>query len=72
MANAYRVKVGDNVSYLRPGSPGSVRWTVAKVTAVNSQTSLELSIRKNDGTFTALGTVLKRTSSTETNVWRPY
>lgn len=76
MANAYRVKVGDNVSYLADTVVGPPRkeatWRVAKVTAVNSQTSLVLAIRRSDGTLSTLGTVLKKTTGTEVNVWRPY
>lgn len=76
MPNAYRAKVGDNVSYLADVVVGPPRkeacWRVAKVTAVNSQTSLVLAIRNSNGSLSTLGTVLKKTSGTQTNVWRPY
>ncbi len=72
MPNAYRVAVGDTVHYLA-ASP--VRWRVAKVTGVVSQTSLNLAIVNRDSTRTALNAgaaVAKRTSGTQTNVWRRY
>jgi len=72
MANAYRIQVGDDVSYL---SASPVRWRVAKVVGVVSQTSLNLAIVLSNGTRSNLngGTpVPKWTRNNATNVWRPY
>lgn len=74
MANAYRVAVGDNVAYL--GNGGTVRWRSAKVTSVTDQNNLVLAIIdsvSNSRTRVALNggvAVPKRTSGTQTNVWR--
>lgn len=73
MANAYRVAVGDNVAYLG-ASP--VRWRSAKVTSVTDQNNLVLAIIdsvSNSRTRVALNggvAVPRRTSDTQTNVWR--
>lgn len=69
MANAYRIAVGDWVDYL----DATPRWRATKVTAVASQTSLTLAYVNGDGSKTAIGAgILKRTSPTQTNVWRVY
>lgn len=77
MANAYRVSVGDDVEYLSPfvTKDADVRWRVAKVTQVVNQSSLVLAIVNSDGTRVPLNggvAVARRTSATQTNVWRPY
>lgn len=69
MANAYRVAVGDNVAYL----DASARWRSAKVTSVTDQNNLVLAIIGSDRVRVALNSgvaVAKRTSGTQTNVWR--
>lgn len=74
MANAYVIKVGDFVSYLSVVG-GITRWRSAKVTSVTSQTSLVLAIVASNGTRGALNggvAVPKRTTGTQTNVWRAY
>jgi hypothetical protein len=68
----YVVKVGDNVSYLAAGPP--VRWRSAKVTAVTDQNNVVLALILSNRTRAALNggvAVAKRTTGTETNVWRP-
>lgn len=77
MANSYRVSVGDNVSYLAPFATAQkdIRWRKAKVTSVTTQSSLVLAIVRTNGTRFALNggvAVPRRTSATQTNVWRPY
>lgn len=75
MANAYRIAVGDWVDYLSPlvTLDKDIRWRAVKVTAVASQTSLTLAYVNGDGSKTAIGAgILKRTSPTQTNVWRVY
>lgn len=78
MANAYTVQVGDNVSYLNPivaSDQSTIRWRVAKVVGVVSQTSVNLAIRLSNGTFANLNggaPVAKWTRNNVTNVWRPY
>jgi hypothetical protein len=70
MANAYRIQVGDWVDYL---AADFTRWRAVKVTAVASQTSLTLAYVNGDGSKTAIGAgILKRTTPTQTNVWRVY
>ena len=69
MANAYRVQVGDNVAYLDT----LPRWRSAKVTSVTDQNNLVLAIIDSNRTRVALNggvAVPKRTSGTQTNVWR--
>lgn len=69
MANAYRILAGHWVDYL----DATPRWRAVKVTAVASQTSLTLAYVNADGSKTAIGAgILKRTSPTQTNVWRVY
>jgi len=76
MANAYVVKLGDMVSYLAPASGAIVpRWRAAKVTSITDQNNLGLAVVNSDSTRIALngGTdVARRTTGTQTNVWRPY
>jgi hypothetical protein len=72
VANAYVVEVGDNVSYL---AAGTVRWRSAKVTSVVNQNSVVLAIVDSNRSRVALNggaAVARRTSGTQTNVWRPY
>jgi hypothetical protein len=71
MANAYVVRVGDNVSYLT----AAARWISAKVTAVTDQNNIVLAIVNSNRSRVALNggaAVARRTSGTQTNVWRPY
>lgn len=71
MANAYVIKLGDNVSYITAGA----RWQSAKVTAVTDQNNLVLAVVDSNRSRVALNggvAVARRTSSTQTNVWRPY
>lgn len=71
MALDYVVRVGDNVSYL---SASPVRWRSAKVTAVTDQNNVVLAIVLSNRTRSALNggvAVAKRTTGTQTNVWRP-
>ena len=71
MANAYVVRVGDSVSY----KTTAAEWTSAKVTAVTDQNNLVLAIINYGRTLTPLNggvAVPRRTSRTQTNVWRPY
>lgn len=75
MANAQKVKLGDQVRYRKAN--GS--WTVAKVVALTSQTAVKLSTRKSDGTFVALngGADVNRAAVNihqlaTTNVWKVY
>lgn len=77
MANAYRVQEGQWVSYLSPfvTKQSDVRWRAVKITDVVDQDNLMLSIVESDGTRTPINggvAVSRRTSSTQTNVWRPY
>jgi hypothetical protein len=82
MANAYRIQVGDNVSYLSPfvTKQSDIRWRVAKVVSVISQTSLVLGILDPDAPSAVNGKVSlnggspvpKWTRDNATNVWRPY
>jgi hypothetical protein len=84
VTNAYRIEVGDMVSYLTPlvvGPPEiQPRWRSVKVTAITDQNNLVLAyVDFDDGTLTPIngGVAVPRRSSppagdTETNVWRPY
>lgn len=80
MANAYRIEVGDMVSYLTPliVEPPEIkpRWRAAKVTAVTDQDNLVLAYVGSDGSRVAINAgiaVPRRTHAAgETNVWRPY
>jgi hypothetical protein len=70
MSSVRRVRLGDRVPYLRSNG----RWTNAKVTGVNSQTSVTLAIVQSNGTRVSLNggaAVSKRTTHGQTNVWRP-
>jgi len=71
MANAYVIKLGDNVSYIT----ASARWQSAKVTAVTDQNNLVLAVVDSNRSRVALNggvAVARRTTATQTNVWRPY
>jgi hypothetical protein len=71
MANAYVIKLGDNVAYITVGA----RWLSAKVTAITDQNNLVLAIVNSNRTLTALNggaAVPRRTTGIQTNVWRPY
>jgi hypothetical protein len=71
MANASVVRVGSNVSYLTAGA----KWTSAKVTAVTDQSNLVLAIVTSTRTRSPVNggvAVPRRTTGTQTNVWRPY
>jgi len=74
MPNAYKIFVGDMVSYLRAGS---VRWQAVKVTSITDQNNLVLAYVNGNGTRTALngGVAVPRWTRNRplpTNVWRPY
>jgi len=72
MANAYVVRVGDNVAYL---ATSPLRWLSAKVTAVTDQNNVVLAIVEGNRSRVAVNSgvaVARRTSGTQTNVWRPY
>jgi hypothetical protein len=71
MANASVVRLGSNVSYLTPGA----KWVSAKVTSITDQSNLVLAIVNSDRTRSAINggvAVARRTTGTQTNVWRPY
>lgn len=77
MANSYRLRVGKEVDYLSPfvTQSSDVRWRTAKITAVTDQNNIVLAIVNQNGTRTALNggaAVPRRTSPTQTNVWRQY
>jgi hypothetical protein len=83
VANAYRIRLGDDVSYLAAevvGPPNiKPRWRSAKVTAITDQNNLVLAIVESNGTRIPLngGVAVPRrsappTGDTQTNVWRPY
>lgn len=74
MANAYRIEVGDMVSYLT--DEDQPRWRAVKVTGVVSQTSLNLAYVSMTGARIAINggvpvTKWDRLNPT-TNAWRPY
>jgi hypothetical protein len=71
MANAYVIRLGDDVSYLT----SAARWLSAKVTAITDQNNLVLAIVNSDRSRSAVNggvAVPRRTTGTQTNVWRPY
>lgn len=71
MANASVVRLGSNVSYLTAGA----KWISAKVTSITDQSNLVLAVVESNRSRTALNggvAVARRTSGTQTNVWRPY
>lgn len=71
MANAYVIKLGDNVSYIT----ASAKWISAKVTAITDQNNLVLAVVDSNRSLIALNggaAVARRTTGTQTNVWRPY
>lgn len=66
---------GDRVSYLPTASGGNnyTRWRAAIVVSVTDQNNLVLGIKNADGSITNLNggvAVARRTSSTQTNVFR--
>jgi hypothetical protein len=70
MTKAAKVAVGDNVSYLDTAA----RWRAAKITAVTDQNNLVLAFITNAGARVPINgsvAVPRRTTGTQTNVWRP-
>jgi len=76
MANVYRLRVGERVSYLSPfvDSQDDIRWRVAKITSITDVNNVVLAIVEDNGVQVALNAgvaVPRRTAATQTNVWRP-
>jgi hypothetical protein len=74
MTKAAKVQAGDNVSYLDASPAPSARWRAAKVVSVTDQNNLVLAFITNTGTRSPINggvAVPRRTTGTQTNVWRP-
>lgn len=74
MTKAAKVQVGDNVHYLDPSPAPSARWRSAKVTSVTDQNNLVLAYVDSNRSRVPINggvAVPRRTSGTQTNVWRP-